>query len=115
MAETGLPLGAVYTGASPQSLEEARKTAESQPEGYVPTAFNPATCSQKGYCLVAKSRVPVGGNKSPSPDAISKGAKEPYWSVQDAERRGFNIYYEVHGKGENHVVFIMGLNNSCFG
>jgi hypothetical protein len=114
MAETGLPLGAVYSGASQQSLDEARKIAESSEDGYVPTAFNPATCSKKGYCRVAKSRVPAGGNKDPSPDAILKGAKKPY-SDASADKEGFNMYYEVHGKGENHVVFIMGLNNSCFG
>jgi hypothetical protein len=113
MAETGLPLGAVYAGATSQSLEEARKIAESQPDGYIPSAFNPATCTRKGYCQVAKTRVPQGKNKDPSPDAVAKGAKSPYWNNHD--KSGFNMYYEVHGKGEEHVVFIMGLNNSCFG
>jgi hypothetical protein len=113
MAETGLPLGAVYTGATPQTLEAARKEAESRTDGYVPSAFNPATCSQKGYCQVAKKRVPPGENKEPSPDAIVKGAKSPYWNSN--ERTGFNMYYEVHGTGDEHVVFLMGLNNSCFG
>lgn len=115
MAETGLPLGAVYTGATVQSLDQARKEAESKPEGYSPTAFNPKTCSQKGYCKVARTRVPVGGNKTPSPDAIAKGAKVPYQGEHGSDKRGFNVYYEVHGTGPNHVVFIMGLNNSCFG
>lgn len=114
MAETGLPIGAVYSGATMQTLEQARKQAEARPEGYSPSAFDPATCSQKGYCKVARDRVPVGGNKTPSPDAIAKGAKIPYQDKND-DRRGFNLYYEVHGNGDNHIVFTMGLNNSCFG
>jgi pimeloyl-ACP methyl ester carboxylesterase len=113
MAETGLPIGAVYTGATIQTIEQARKDAEKKPDGYIPSAFNPATCAQRGYCKVARTRVPEGGNKTPSPDAISKGAKIPY--TDGGDKQGFNVYYEVHGKGKRHVVFIMGLNNSCFG
>ena len=105
----------MYSGATVQSMDEARRIAQSRPEGYTPTAFNPATCSQRGYCTVAKSRVPVGGNKDPSPDAVSKGAKKPYADAEDGDRRGFKLYYEVHGTGDIHVVFLMGLNNSCFG
>lgn len=114
MAETGLPLGAVYTGATSQTMDEARRIAEKGPDGYIPSAFNPSTCAKKGYCRVARDRVPAGENKMPSPDAVSKGAKEPYWEDKN-DKKGFNIYYEVHGKGDTHVVFIMGLNNSCFG
>lgn len=113
MAETGLPLGAVYTGATIQDLEQARKVAESRPEGYTPTAFDPATKSQGGYVVVGRNRVPEGKNKPPTPDAVSKGAKAPYEGLDD--HRGFRLWYEMHGTGENHVVFIMGLNNSCFG
>jgi hypothetical protein len=114
MAETGVPLGAIYSGGTKSELDGARKLAEAQADGYIPTAFNPKTCSKKGYCRVAKNRVPVGGNKDPSPDAMSKGAKKPY-SDPDDDKRGFNLYYEVHGTGDIHVVFVMGLNNSCFG
>jgi hypothetical protein len=114
MAETGLPLGAVYSGATQQDLDEARKISEISQDGYIPTAFNPQTCSKRGYCRVARNRVPVGGNKDPSPDAILKGAKKPY-SDKDDDKKGFNLYYEVHGTGDIHVVFLMGLNNSCFG
>ncbi|UZJ54100.1 hypothetical protein CBS101457_003420 [Exobasidium rhododendri] len=114
MAETGLPLGAVYSGATKLQMDDARKLAETQADGYIPTAFNPATCSRKGYCRVAKDRVPIGGNREPSPDAITKGAKKPYSDPCD-DKKGFNVYYEVHGTGDIHIVFIMGLNNSCFG
>jgi pimeloyl-ACP methyl ester carboxylesterase len=96
-----------------QTMEQARKEAEKKPDGYTPSAFNPATCAQRGYCKVARGRVPEGGNKTPSPDAIAKGAKIPY--TDGGDRQGFNMYYEVHGKGERRVVFVMGLNDSCFG
>lgn len=117
MAETGLPLGAVYSGATRDALDTFRREAERSPDGYTPSAFNPETRSDVGYCRVGRNRVTVGGNKQPTSDALSKGAKEPYKgsSTDDKERRGFNIYYEVHGKGDKHIIYIMGLNNSCFG
>lgn len=110
MAETGLPLGAVYSGATAELLSEARKKAEASADGYIPSAFNPSTCSQKGYCTVARDRVPLGKNKEPTPDAREKGARMP-----DPSKPGFELYYEVHGTGPRKVVFVMGLNNSCFG
>lgn len=116
MAETGLPLGAVYTGATPALMAEARQTAESSPQGYIPTVFDPSTCSRKGYSTVARDRVPAGKNKAPSEDACAKGAKPPRTTDDEGQPwRGFDMYYEVHGTGKRRVIFIMGLNNSCFG
>lgn len=60
----------------------------------LPTIFDSDTCRRKGLCEVGKGRL----------------------------RRPHHIYYEIHSQPEaekdaatKHVVFIMGLNNSCFG
>ncbi|CED82264.1 Soluble epoxide hydrolase [Phaffia rhodozyma] len=54
------------------------------------TLLNPATCSQKGKHWV--------------------WADEPEDTNTD-ERKGHEIYYELHGTGKEHVLFIMGLSN----
>ncbi|PKI84114.1 hypothetical protein MVES1_002076 [Malassezia vespertilionis] len=86
------PNGAAHKAATAESLEKAR--AESG-NAYLPTVFNPATIVSKGPLRVAKDRVVA----AKSPDG------EP----------GFNLYYEQHGTGPNRIIFLMGLNNSCFG
>ncbi|KAK9898252.1 alpha/beta-hydrolase [Cystobasidium minutum MCA 4210] len=58
------------------------------------TIFDAATCLRRGHCQVGKARL----------------------------RQPHDIYYELHGQTESvhgpkatRVVYIMGLNNSCFG
>ena len=88
--EALLPLGAAYTGATQASLDADKAAAGAE---YFPTVFNPATVHKKGRALVAQGRA-----------SVTKGATD-----------GFKLYYEVHGSGPVKVVFVMGLNNSCFG
>ncbi|EPQ27207.1 uncharacterized protein PFL1_05130 [Pseudozyma flocculosa PF-1] len=90
MATALLPYGAAYAGATQELLDEAKKA---EGDAYLPTVFNPATVTQRGVRTLAKGRVPA-----------SKDGKE-----------GFGCYHEVHGSGPIKVVFVMGLNNSCFG
>ncbi|WFD31701.1 hypothetical protein MSPP1_002740 [Malassezia sp. CBS 17886] len=92
MTSIMLPHGAAYTGATAELLEAARKD-----EGavYLPSVFNPATATQKGVLRVAEDRVPAKRTTDKKP--------------------GYNVYYELHGKGPKHIVFLMGVNNSCFG
>lgn len=108
MAETALPLGAIYSNGTHSTLTSQRAAEEAEGT-YAPTVFDPATLVSKGLVRVGKDRVPVGANKAPTRDAVRKGAKQP------TKEPGFNLYYEMHGKGERKVVFLMGLNNSCFG
>ncbi|PWN46878.1 hypothetical protein IE53DRAFT_413423 [Violaceomyces palustris] len=85
-----LPLGAAYAGATAIDLEEAKRIAG---DDYYPSVYNPNTLSQKGGVTVAKRRVP------PGPDGS----------------QGFQLFYELHGKGPVKAVFVMGLNNSYAG
>lgn len=87
--EALLPFGAAYTGAKQSDLDAAKAAAG---EAYFPTVFSPATVHTKGRALVAKGRA-----------SVTKGATD-----------GFHLYYEVHGNGPIKVMFVMGLNNSCF-
>lgn len=89
-AESALPWGVAYRGATAEALEKARKE---EGEKYLPSVFNAQTVTSRGKLAVAKDRVSKGPDGKP----------------------GFGIYYEVHGSGPVKVVFIMGLNNSCFG
>ncbi|KAJ7168139.1 alpha/beta-hydrolase [Mycena crocata] len=59
------------------------------PEG-LSTLFDTATCSRKGLCPVTRLRNQIDALESHS------------------------LYYEIHGTGPEKVVFIMGLNSSCF-
>lgn len=88
--EAVLPIGAAYTGATQSDLDKSKASAG---DAYFPTVFNPATVHQKGHAVVAKGRA-----------SVTKGATD-----------GFKLYYEVHGTGPVKVIFVMGLNNSCFG
>ncbi|EST08375.1 hypothetical protein PSEUBRA_002132 [Kalmanozyma brasiliensis GHG001] len=87
--EALLPLGAAYTGATQSTLDAARNTPD-----YFPTVFNPSTLHSKGRATVAVGRTSL----------LKNGPKD-----------GFKLYHEVHGTGPIKVVFVMGLNNSCFG
>ncbi len=89
-AALSLPFGAAYTGATQSDLDKAKAQAG---KDYFPTVFNPATVHKKGHALIGKGRA-----------GLTKGSTD-----------GFKLYYEVHGKGPVKVVFVMGLNNSCFG
>ena len=84
------PFGAVFKGATSQILEQFMDLSG---PSYKPTVFNPSSQVMKGPLRVAKDRVPP-----------SKSGEEP----------GFDIYYEVHGKGSRRIALIMGLANSCF-
>lgn len=84
------PAGAAYRGCTRELLEEAVKTAGAT---YKPSVFNPATLVSKGPLRIAKERVPP-----------RFGATSP----------GFDIYYELHGRGPKRITLIMGLNTSCF-
>ena len=108
MAEIPVPLGAIYRGGSGDALAALRAREEAAGT-FAPSVFSPDTLAEKGLVRVAHKRVPEGKNKEPSADALSKGAKLP------TADPGFNVYYERHGKGPRKVVYIMGLNNSCFG
>lgn len=90
--EAELPPGAAYRGATVEALKRRR---DAEGDKYFPSVFNPGTLSRRGPIRVAEDRIPA--NKS-----------------QDG-RPGFNMYYELHGEGPIHLVFLMGLNNSCFG
>ncbi|KAJ1597657.1 hypothetical protein NDA14_007591 [Ustilago hordei] len=89
--EALLPIGAAYSGATQSDLDRAKAQAG---EKYFPTVFNPATVHKKGRAVVGKGRASL---------------------TKNASKDGFELYYEVHGKGPIKVVFVMGLNNSCFG
>lgn len=89
--EALLPLGAAYTGATQSDLDAAKAAAGNE---YFPTVFNPATVHQKGRATIGAGRASLTKN----------GARD-----------GFKLYYEVHGTGPIKVIFVMGLNNSCFG
>ncbi|KAJ7771767.1 alpha/beta-hydrolase [Mycena metata] len=54
------------------------------------TLFDTSTCAQKGLCPVTAIR------------------------HQSEPMESHSLYYEVHGRGPEHLVFIMGLNSSCF-
>jgi pimeloyl-ACP methyl ester carboxylesterase len=62
------------------------------PREEFPTVFDNTTCVRKGLCPVTKIR---GQNEDPL--------------------ESHSLYYEQHGSGTVKVVFIMGLNSSCFG
>lgn len=87
-----IPVGAAYKGATTELLDRARTDAG---DAYRPSVFNPATLVSKGPLRIAKDRV----------DAKHSMDGQP----------GFDMYYELHGKGPKRLAFIMGLNNSCFG
>lgn len=89
--EALLPFGAAYQGATQSALDTAKSTAG---DSYFPTVFNPSTVSTKGRAVVGVGRASL----------TKSGALD-----------GFKLYYEVHGRGAIKVVFVMGLNNSCFG
>ncbi|PWN42283.1 alpha/beta-hydrolase [Ceraceosorus guamensis] len=108
MAEVPVPIGAIYKGGDSASLNALRANEEAS-KMYAPSVFSPHTLSEKGHKRVAKDRVPKGKNKRPTDDAISKGATLP------SQEAGFDVYYEVHGKGPKKIICLMGLNNSCFG
>lgn len=84
------PFGAVFKGATSQILEQFMDVSG---PSYKPSVFNPSSQVMKGPVRVAKNRVPP-----------AKAGGEP----------GFDIYYEVHGKGSRRIALIMGLANSCF-
>lgn len=108
-----LPFGAAYSGASAnygkEHLDAANSnSSEAADKGL--TVFSPETYSSGGLLRIARDRITPGKVEPPSADALAKGARAP-----DAKEQGFQIWHEVHGKGPQKVVFIMGLNNSCFG
>lgn len=86
------PFGATYAGATLEALKLA-STLENNL--YKPTVMNPATLVSKGPLRIALDRV----SELQSQDG----------------KKGFNIYYELHGNGAKRIVFLMGLNNSYFG
>lgn len=108
-----LPTGAAYSGASANygkdHLDAINATASQDPDKGL-TVFSPETFTSGGLLRIARDRITRGKVEPPSPDALSKGARHPA-----ASEEGFQIWHEVHGKGPQKVVFIMGLNNSCFG
>lgn len=115
--ETALPIGAAWSGATRSSLEARKQSEMNSSLGYYPSIFNPHTTSKRGIVTVAKDRVPVGGNRAPVQQAIEKGARtlEEREGLPKGTGKGFGIYYEVHGNGKTKLVFLMGLDNSCFG
>ncbi|KDQ10386.1 hypothetical protein BOTBODRAFT_36284 [Botryobasidium botryosum FD-172 SS1] len=58
-------------------------------ETELPTFFDPRTCVRKGLCPIKKKCWP--------------------------STHSHNLYYEQHGSGPEKIIFVMGLNNSCFG
>ncbi|KAH7107763.1 alpha/beta-hydrolase [Auriculariales sp. MPI-PUGE-AT-0066] len=56
----------------------------------LPTLFSPQTLQRKGLCRVTKVR------------------------GQEDSLHLHSLYYEVHGSGPEHLVFVMGLNSSSF-
>lgn len=84
--EALLPFGAAYEGATQTLLDDVKTKAGAS---YYPTVYNPKTATKKGHATIGKTRT--------------------------ADKTGFKLYYEVHGSGPTHIVFVMGLNNSCFG
>ncbi|KAJ7043250.1 alpha/beta-hydrolase [Mycena alexandri] len=54
------------------------------------TLFDTSTCARKGLCPVTSIR------------------------HQSEPMESHSLYYEVHGRGPEHLVCIMGLNSSCF-
>lgn len=59
----------------------------------LPTIFDPATCVRKGLCPITSIR-----------------------HHGDTVLESHSLYFEQHGRGNDYkVVFIMGLNSSCFG
>ncbi|WFD43974.1 hypothetical protein MPSI1_002639 [Malassezia psittaci] len=89
---SSIPAGAAYRGATIEALERAKKE---QGESYLPSVFNPATVVSKGPLRIGQDRI----DSKHSPDG----------------KPGFDLYYELHGKGPKKLAFLMGLNNSCFG
>ncbi|CAO1639121.1 unnamed protein product [Sympodiomycopsis kandeliae] len=107
-----IPGGAAYSGAPANYGKDhltSIHTSSGSAEDKGNTVFSPETFTQGGMLRIAKDRITQGMVDSPSPDALSKGAQQP-----DKSQPGFKIWYEVHGSGPEKVVFIMGLNNSCF-
>ncbi|KAJ7184206.1 Alpha/Beta hydrolase protein [Mycena filopes] len=68
------------------TLPEQRPTLSTS----LSTLFDTSTCARKGLCPVTRIRHQA----------------EPLES--------HSLYYEVHGNGPEHLVFVMGLNSSCF-
>lgn len=58
---------------------------------HLKTLFDPATCTRKGLCPVTH---------------IRKQDNDPLES--------HSLYFEIHGKGPEKVLFIMGMNTPCF-
>lgn len=108
-----LPIGAAYSGATAnygkEHLDRINATSHTDPDKGL-TVFSPETFTSGGLLRVAENRIKPGKVEPPSSDALAKGARHP-----DTAQKGFQIWHEVHGKGPQKVVFVMGLNNSCFG
>ncbi|CAO1623689.1 unnamed protein product [Parajaminaea phylloscopi] len=108
-----IPPGAAYAGAAADygktHIHDRSTASEDTPDQGL-TVFSPETLTKGGLVRVAKDRVKAGEVAEPTVDALSKGARPP---VKDEP--GVQIWYEVHGKGPQKIVLIMGLNNSGFG
>jgi len=115
--EIPIPIGGAFTGATQSILDSRKKSDLDSDLGYYPSAFDERTTFKRGILTVAKDRVPAGGNKPPLATAIEKGAKtlEQREGLPNGKGQGFGLYYEVHGNGPIKLVFLMGLDNSCFG
>lgn len=113
-----IPIGGAFTGATQSSLDLRKQTdLKSTLGSYYPSAFNENTTHKREILTIAKDRVPPGLNKPPVQKAIERGAKtlEQREGLEKGKGKGFGIYYEVHGNGPVKMVYLMGLNNSCFG
>lgn len=107
-----VPIGAAYLGSTPALLAEASRF-EGQPGGSVPTVFNPATRAKRGVVQVPSLVKPWPHEGS---GGRGKARKDSNGSSANGEKQETHpVYFEVHGQGPKKVVFVMGLNMSCFG
>ncbi|KAG8969006.1 hypothetical protein FRC03_004973 [Tulasnella sp. 419] len=66
------------------------------------TVFDPATLSRKGLCPVTQIQ-------------HKKRARSATVDAVDQSLNSHSLYYEIHGKGPEKLLFIMGLNSTSFG
>ena len=103
-----IPIGAAYLGSTLSSLRAASASSSSGGKDG-PTVFNPKTLTSRGRVQLPVNTVPWREQGLPGLSSSSS----PKEGAKDGSK--FNLYYELHGRGPRKIVFLMGLNTSCFG
>jgi len=85
----GVPFGAAYPGAPADLMTRLGFASNKANADHYPTLFDPTTCQRSGRLTIKPH----------------KGS---------LHRDPFGIWYEQHGTGPVKILFVMGLQSSCF-